>query len=87
MEPTLRAGQGLVTWRDGRARVGQIRCVEHPRRPGFWLVKRVAEVHGDHTMDVVSDNDAVATQDSRVFGPVPVAASYRVVFAVPLRWM
>ena len=87
MEPTLHAGQGLVTWRDDRASVGQLRCLEHPRRPGFWLVKRVAEVRGDGRMAVRSDNDRVATQDSRTFGPVPVAGSYRVVFAVPLRWM
>ena len=41
MEPTLVAGQGLIAVRSGRAAVGQLRCVEHPDRPGFWLVKRV----------------------------------------------
>ena len=46
MEPTLVDGQGLVGWRTDRARIGQLRCVEHPDRPGFWLVKRVESVDG-----------------------------------------
>jgi len=87
MEPTLVDGQGLVAFPSGSARVGQLRCVEHPARPGFWLVKRVAEVHDDATMSVVSDNLDATTVDSRSFGPVPVAGSYRVVLRVPRRLM
>ncbi|WP_420450330.1 S26 family signal peptidase [Ilumatobacter sp.] len=88
MEPTLVAGQGLVAVRSRRARVGQIRCVEDPRRPGFWLVKRVESVDvTSTTMRVRSDNDEVASVDSRRFGEVPVAGSYRVVVAIPIRWM
>jgi hypothetical protein len=87
MEPTLVAGQGLVAVADVRARPGQLRCVEHPGRPGFWLVKRVSEVHPDGTMSVLSDNRDATLADSRSFGPLPVAGSYRVVVRVPRRWM
>lgn len=86
MEPTLVDGQGLVAVRSRRAAAGQLRCVEHPHTPGFWLVKRVGAVHGDR-MILVSDNDAVEAVDSRVFGAVPVAGSYRVVLRVPRRLM
>ncbi len=87
MEPTLVDGQGLVAVRSGSARVGQLRCLEHPDRQDFWLVKRVSEVHGDGTMSVLSDNREVTMADSRAFGPVPIAGSYRVVLRVPRRLM
>lgn len=87
MEPGLRDGQGLVTIESDRAKPGQIRCFEHPRRPGFWLVKRVAEVHDDATMTVFSDNREATLADSRTFGPVPIAGSYRVVLRIPRRLM
>jgi hypothetical protein len=87
MEPTLVDGQGLIALRSGSARVGQLRCVEHPDRPDFWLVKRVSDVHDDGTMSVLSDNRAVTTADSRSFGPVPIGGSYRVVLRVPRRLM
>lgn len=87
MEPTLVDGQGLLAISSDRARVGQLRCVEHPHRPGFWLVKRVAAVHADGTMSVLSDNREVTTADSRSFGPVPIAGSYRVLVRIPRRLM
>lgn len=87
MEPTLLAGQGLVAVPTRTARVGQLRCVEHPRRSGFWLVKRVSAVHEDGTMSVLSDNRCATLADSRSFGPVPIAGSYRVLVRIPLRWM
>ncbi|CAN5705931.1 hypothetical protein BH10ACT3_BH10ACT3_07430 [soil metagenome] len=92
MEPALVEGQGLIAWRGGPVKVGQLRVLEHPTRPGFWLVKRVETVTGgDGTdggrMTVRSDNDAVDTVDSRRFGPVPQAGSYAVVVRVPRRWM
>lgn len=83
MEPTLVAGQGLLGTRYGRPKPGQIRCFEHPQRPGFWLVKRVQEVTGA-TMRVSADNPRGT--DSRHFGDVPVAGSYRVLLTVPL-WL
>lgn len=87
MEPALVDGQGLVAIPTQRARVGELRCLEHPLRPGFWLVKRVSAVHGDGTMSVLSDNAEVTRADSRTFGPVPIDGSYRVVLRVPRRWM
>ncbi|MEM9040633.1 MAG: S26 family signal peptidase [Actinomycetota bacterium] len=86
MEPTLVDGQGLIGLRWPRVRRGEVRCVEHPERPGFWLVKRVERVDGDR-LTVTSDNDKVAAVDSRSFGPVTAAGSYRVVVAIPRRWM
>lgn len=87
MEPTLVDGQGLVAVPTRSAAVGELRCVEHPHQPGFWLVKRVSEVHPDGTMSVLSDNRGATLADSRSFGTVPIAGSYRVVFRVPRRWM
>ena len=82
MLPALRPGDGLLAWRSGRARQGQLRVFEHPRRPGFWLVKRVGSVVGDR-FEAVSDNPASGAVDSRVFGPVVVEGSYRVLLRVP----
>ena len=82
MEPTLHAGEGLVGVRGGRVRVGELRVVEHPQRPGFWLVKRVEEDLGDGRIRVRSDNDGVTTTDSRSFGAVAARGSYRVLLAV-----
>jgi len=86
MEPTLVAGQGLIGLRSERSSVGQLRCFEHPEQPGFWMVKRVIEC-GETDMRVGSDNTTVPTVDSRQFGAVPIANSYRVVVRIPPRWM
>ena len=81
MEPTLVEGQGLITSGYGRAKPGQLRCFEHPQRPGFWLVKRVARVRGP-VMDVASDNPRGTD-----FTDVAIAGSYRVLLAIPTRFM
>ena len=82
MLPTLRPGDGLVAVRSRRQRRGQIRCFEHPDRPGFWLVKRVGKVRGD-TFEAVCDNHGTGTVDSRRFGFVPAAGTYRMIVRVP----
>ena len=87
MEPTLVDGQGLLAVGTNRAKVGELRCLEHPDRPGFWLVKRVAGVHDDATMTVLSDNRKATSADSRSFGPVTIEGSYRVIVRIPRRWM
>lgn len=87
MEPTLTDGQGLLAVRSRRARVGQLRCLPHPARRDFWLVKRVDAVHDDGTMSVLSDNREATLSDSRRFGPVPIEGTYRVVLRVPRRLM
>jgi hypothetical protein len=76
MEPTLVDGQGLLGIPTRSARVGELRCLE-----------RVAEVHSDGTMSVLSDNRDATLADSRTFGRVPVAGSYRVVVRIPRRLM
>lgn len=86
MEPTLQAGDGLLTTPYLPARVGQLRCLPDPRLPDRWLIKRVAAVT-DGSMEVSSDNRTAATSDSRRFGAVPVAGSYAVLVRVPARWM
>lgn len=82
MRPTLKPGDGLVAVRGRRARVGQVRVFPDPTKPSRWLVKRVAAVRGEH-FEAASDNpQAPGVVDSRQFGPVPVAGSYRVVWQV-----
>ena len=70
MVPTLRPGDWVFgVRRPGTIRPGDIVVVEHPRRPGFELVKRVAGL--EHAgVDLVGDNADHST-DSRHFGPVP----------------
>lgn len=82
MLPTLRPGDGLIALRSGRVRRGEIRVFEHPERPGFWLVKRVGHVRGER-FEAISDHPSAGAVDSRRFGDVPIAGSYRVVLRVP----
>jgi hypothetical protein len=82
MMPTLRPGDGLVAMRSDRIRRGEIRIFEHPGRPGFWLVKRVGHVRADR-FEALSDNAGTAAVDSRRFGDVPIAGSYRMLLRVP----
>ncbi len=83
MLPALRSGDGLIAVRSRRLRRGQIRCFEHPGRPGFWLVKRVGDIRGE-TFEALSDNRSVVAIDSRRFGFVPASGSYRMLVKVPL---
>ena len=82
MLPTLRPGDGLLVLRTDRIRRGEIRVFEHPDRPGFWLVKRVGHVRGDR-FEALSDHLAGDAIDSRRFGDVPIAGSYRMIVRVP----
>lgn len=78
MEPALRSGDGVIGWRRGRIRRGEIRVFPHPEQRDLWLVKRVGHVRGDR-FEALSDNADAAAVDSRRFGDVPIAGSYRVV--------
>ena len=86
MLPTLRPGDGLLAVRGGRVRMGQLRVFPDPTWPSRWLIKRVGEVRGSGraaTFEACSDNPrAPGVVDSRRFGWVPVAGSYRVVWTV-----
>jgi hypothetical protein len=83
MLPALRPGDGLLAVRSDRIRRGQLRVFEHPARAGFWLVKRVGHIR-DGRFEALSDRPEGAV-DSRTFGDVPIAGSYRVVLRVPHR--
>ena len=89
MRPTLFPGDGLVAVRGGAPRRGQVRVFPDPTLPSRWLVKRVGEVRGsgrEMTFEARSDNpQAPGVVDSRQFGWVPAAGSYRVVWTVKAR--
>jgi len=86
MRPALRPGDGMVALRDGNPRRGQLRVFRDPTLPSRWLVKRVGSVRGagrNATFEACSDNpQAPGVVDSRQFGWVPAAGSYRVVWTV-----
>jgi hypothetical protein len=86
MRPTLSPGDGLLALRGGGPRRGQLRVFPDPTSPARWLVKRVGNVRGkgrNATFEAYSDNPhAPGVVDSRKFGWVPVAGSYRVVWTV-----
>jgi hypothetical protein len=89
MRPTLNPGDGLLALRCGAPRRGQVRVFPDPTLPSRWLVKRVGEVRGRGrraTFEARSDNPrAAGVVDSRQFGWVPAAGSYRVLWTVRAR--
>ena len=86
MEPTLIDGQGLIAVRSSTFRRHQLRVVEHPQQPGFWIVKRLGDRVDQKRWQLVADNFA-SGQDSRHFGAVDMSDSWRVIVKIPLRWM
>jgi hypothetical protein len=84
MRPSLCPGDGLIALRCGRARRGEVRVFRDPTLPTRWLVKRVGAVRGSGaTFEACSDNpNAAGVVDSRQFGWVAAAGSYRVVLTV-----
>nr|WP_199203310.1 S26 family signal peptidase [Mycobacterium sp. shizuoka-1] len=86
MRPTLAPGDGLLTVRGGHPRPGQLRVFPDPTLSSRWLIKRVGDVRGRGraaTFEACSDNaGAPGVVDSRHFGAVPAAGSYRVVWTV-----
>lgn len=86
MRPTLSQGDGLLALRGGTPRRSQLRVFPDPTLPTRWLVKRVGRVRGAGRkafFEACSDNpDAPGVVDSRQFGWVPAAGSYRVVWVV-----
>jgi hypothetical protein len=89
MRPALNPGDGLLALSGGAPRRGQLRVFPDPTLPSRWLVKRVGDVRGtgrSATFEARSDNPrAPGVVDSRQFGWVPAAGSYRVVWTVSKR--
>jgi len=84
MSPALTPGDEFVTTSSRPPSVGDVVALPHPGRDDFWLVKRLTAGPGD-VVDgqgalapgvgwVTSDNLEADTQDSRSFGPVPIAS-------------
>jgi signal peptidase I len=79
MEPALRPGDWVLGVRGGRARPGDVVVFDHPHRPGFDMVKRVAgpgeQITGPAPepgeLWVLGDNPAAGSVDSRFLGPIP----------------
>ena len=86
MRPALHPGDGLLALRGGAPRRGQLRVFRDPTLSTRWLVKRVGDVRGARRgaiFEARSDNPAApGVVDSRQFGWVPAAGTYRVVWTV-----
>jgi len=97
MAPTLKPGDYMLAVRSRSIRRGALVVVEHPQRPGYEMIKRVAAIPGERVEDrtlgpdeywVTGDNEEGST-DSRTFGPVPAdAIRRRILFLYwpPDRW-
>ncbi|GJF16401.1 hypothetical protein NGTWS1803_02590 [Mycolicibacterium cyprinidarum] len=87
MRPTLLPGDGLLALRGGRPRAGELRVFPDPRSSSRYLVKRVGTVGrsaSGFVFEALSDNaEAPGVTDSREFGLVSAAESYRVLRVVP----
>lgn len=75
MTPTLHPGQEVVATDLREPQRGDIVVFQSPRRDGSWLIKRLI----DNSGTVLSDNPEVGKDDSRSFGPVPLAGMYVVI--------
>jgi nickel-type superoxide dismutase maturation protease len=72
MRPTLEPGDRLLVRRGSPVAAGDVVAVCDPRRPERVMVKRVASTSADGVR-VLGDNAAAST-DSRLLGPVPPTA-------------
>ena len=78
MAPTLLPGDWALTVPLRHPKIGDVIVVEHPGRPGYEMVKRIAAAPGgrvgDRTLGAdewwVEGDLAAASTDSRQFGPV-----------------
>jgi nickel-type superoxide dismutase maturation protease len=84
MEPCLPDGAWVVLLpRPGRMpRVGQIVVAEHPLRPGFALIKRVASVDRSRGLVWLAGDNREESTDSEDFGPLPVRLVVGAVVAI-----
>lgn len=97
MAPALRPGDWALAVASRRLRRGDVVVIEHPRRPGLELVKRIVAAPEELAPNGVVleadewwvEGDAGAdSTDSRHFGPVrtdAVRATVRLVYSPPSR--
>jgi signal peptidase I len=81
MEPTLHPGDYVLGVRRRHVRPGEVVVFDHPRRPGFEMVKRVVAGPGQQVGQITlgsgefwvrGDNRAAGSVDSRAMGPIPL---------------
>ena len=69
MEPALRAGDWLLVdplaYEAQNPQAGELVVARDPRAPQRWLVKRVAEVRPEGTLNLVGDHPAHGVEDLR----------------------
>ncbi|MDY6998030.1 MAG: S26 family signal peptidase [Actinomycetota bacterium] len=89
MRPALLPGDGLLAVRCGKPRQGQLRVFPDPLLSSRYLVKRVGGVRdtaAGKVFEALSDNaGAPGATDSREFGWIPAAGTYRVVWTARAR--
>ena len=82
MEPGLRPGDWVLGVRCRQARRGEVVVFDHPQRPGFEMVKRVAAGPGERAggatlgpgeLWALGDNPDAGSIDSRLLGAIPFA--------------
>jgi type IV secretory pathway protease TraF len=96
MAPSLLPGDRVIVVTPGSYRRGDVVVVEHPGRPGYEMIKRLAAVPGDMIGGRILapdeywvEGDGPASTDSRHFGPVTRAelkARAEVVYQPRERW-
>jgi len=76
MCPTLGNGDWVLgVARTRRLRIGDVVVCDHPDRPGFAIVKRIASIDPtDGSLWLLSDDPTTESVDSRSFGTVPATA-------------
>ncbi|MGD2103110.1 MAG: hypothetical protein PVG83_12835 [Acidimicrobiia bacterium] len=78
MIPALEPDQEVVASDSQRPSPGEVVAFEHPARPGYWLIKRLADENGW----VTSDNTHDAGHDSRQLGHIPMEALHPVIVSL-----
>ena len=74
MSPALVPGDRLLILRSHSLASGDVVAVRDPRDPTRLLVKRVVVIDPRSRLVSVEGDNRAASTDSRVFGPVPIAA-------------
>ena len=96
MRPTLEPGDWALAIVPERVRPGDVVVIQHPKRPGLEIVKRVVDVAGDRVPDGtgparrvwLEGDDPSSSTDSRAFGAVPsdlISGRVRLVWWPPRR--